>query len=75
MNIKTKIMVYVFGLTIAYFLTSCEEPGPAEKTGKQIDQAVEETQTSMEKAGEDIKEAVKKTGEKVEEAGKQMQKE
>ena len=40
-------------------LTGCEEPGTAEKAGKEIDKAAEKAGDSMKKAGEKMKEATK----------------
>lgn len=37
-------------------LIGCKEEGPAEKAGKQMDQAVEEAAETMEEAGEKVKE-------------------
>lgn len=53
------VMMMVLGAALA----GCESSeGPAERAGKQIDQAAE-------KAGDTIDEAVDKTGEQIEEAG------
>jgi outer membrane lipoprotein-sorting protein len=53
-------------LALLLFFAGCEEQGPAEKAGEQIDEAVQETQ-------ENIEEAVEEGGEKLEEAGEKMQ--
>jgi len=54
------------------------EEGPAEKAGKQIDQAVEkaaeELEETKEQVSEEAAEAQKKLGEKMEEAGKNIKK-
>ena len=52
--------------------TGCEQqqPGPAEKAGKQIDQAVEQAGQKTEAAVEKAKDY---TGEKLKEAGKAME--
>lgn len=38
-------------------LSSCEEEGPAERAGKQVDQAIEEAGDTMEKVGDKLEEA------------------
>ncbi len=49
-------------LAMGVFLSACESEGPAERAGKQIDQAVES-------AGENMEEAVESAGESIEKAG------
>jgi ABC-type branched-subunit amino acid transport system substrate-binding protein len=54
-----------------------QQSGPAEKAGKEIDQAVEkagqETQSTLEKAGDYTSEKVDQAGEQLEQAGEKMQ--
>ena len=60
MNVKPALIMMML---LAATVVGCESSeGPAERAGKQIDQAAE-------KAGDTIDEAVEKTGEKIEEAG------
>ena len=60
---KVKPALIMIMMVLAAAVVGCESSeGPAEKAGKQIDQAVE-------KAGDTINEAVDKTGEKIEETG------
>lgn len=40
-------------------LTGCEQEGPAEKAGKDVDQAVEDAGDAVEDTGEKLKEATK----------------
>jgi predicted small secreted protein len=48
-------------LTVAAALTACKkEEGPAERAGRQLDQAVQEAGKQIEKAGEKIQDAAKK---------------
>ena len=75
----------------AAFTAGCEQqqPGPAEKMGKQIDQAVEKagektkaavetaeqkTATAVEKAGNYTGEKMKEAGQALEQAGEKLQK-
>ena len=61
-------------------LGSCKrgEEGPAEKAGKQIDQAIENAAKKLEETREQVSEqaaeAQKKLGEKIEETGKSIKK-
>jgi len=50
---KTLIVV-----AAALALVACRQEGPAEKAGRQIDQAGEKASRSIEQAGKDIKNAV-----------------
>ena len=59
--------------------TGCEQqPGPAEKAGKQIDQAVEKagqkTAAAAEKVEKYTEEKVKEAGQAIEKAGEKLQK-
>ena len=79
-----KIYATILAAMVAAALTAgCEQqqPGPAEKVGKQIDQAVEKasqkTEAALNKAEEKTATAVQKaenyTGEKMKEAGKALE--
>jgi vacuolar-type H+-ATPase subunit H len=60
---KVKPALIMMMMVLGAAVIGCEsKEGPAERAGKQIDQAAEQ-------AGDTIDQAVKKTGEKVEEAG------
>jgi predicted small lipoprotein YifL len=39
-------------------LVACRQEGPAEKAGRQLDQAADKTARSVEKAGENVRDAV-----------------
>jgi predicted small lipoprotein YifL len=45
------LMVMVFGMTIGV-LAGCEQEGPMERAGEQVDQAAEETGEAVEDVGE-----------------------
>ena len=51
------------------FAVGCKE-GDAEKAGKEMDKAAENTKDSLKKAGEKTGEAVKDAGEKIKDAAK-----
>lgn len=68
-----KLLVLLIGLIFLGAFTGCQDEGPAERAGKEIDEAVEKTQEQMEEAGDKIEESVDKAGEKIEEAGEDMQ--
>lgn len=54
-----KKLIYVFCL-LAFLVVGfgCEQEGPAEKAGKQVDQAIEEAGDSIEEAGDKLEESV-----------------
>lgn len=72
---KIKVRRVLLGLVLCMIiaLPACEEQGPAEKAGEQIDEAAEEAKEKLSEVGEDVQEAVKEGGEKLEEAGEKMQ--
>jgi len=53
---------------LIFTLASCEQEGPAEKAGKNIDEAVEEMQEKAEDTGDKVMEQVEEATDKVEEA-------
>jgi len=62
-DMKVKPALIMIMMILGAAVIGCESSeGPAERAGKQIDQAAE-------KAGDTIDEAVDKTGEKIEETG------
>ena len=46
-------------------LAGCQEPGPAEEAGREIDDAVEEAQEAFEDLGEDAEEALEELEEEI----------
>lgn len=48
-------------------LAGCEQEGPAERAGEQVDQAVEETREAVEQATEEAGEQVERTGDAIRE--------
>ena len=62
---KTVSAALVVGALLAALSGCQKQEGPAERAGKQVDQAVEKAGQQIEKAGESVQEAVK--GEKKDE--------
>ena len=65
--LKKLFLIFITGLFVMG-LSSCPErkEGPAERTGKKIDKAVEDAGEKMEDAGEKAGEEMEKAGEKIE---------
>jgi hypothetical protein len=65
---------------VVMILGACKQEGPAERTGRKIDEAAEklgeavEKKGPMERAGESMDNAVDNTGEALEEAGEKAKK-
>jgi predicted small secreted protein len=59
---KRNLFVILLMTLFAAGLAGCEQEGPAERAGEQIDEAMQE-------AGEKMDDAVEEAGDKVEEAG------
>jgi hyperosmotically inducible periplasmic protein len=67
MSILKKLIVMISFLVFLGISTiGCEKEGPAERTGKKIDETAE-------RVGEKAEELKKKSGEELEEAGEKMQ--
>jgi hypothetical protein len=74
---KKQAAIYVCSTAFLFLTAACEQEGPAERAGKQIDNAAEELNKAvtkpegpLEAAGKKIDKAVEETGEAVEEATK-----
>lgn len=65
MNIKNLILVTAITL-MSISVTACQEKGPAEKAGEEIDNAAENL-------GDKIEDATDEAGDKVEEAGDKVE--
>ena len=58
MTMPRRFAAMCTGLALAAMLCGCQkEEGPAERAGKQVDQAVQQAGQQMEKAGQDIQKA------------------
>jgi predicted small lipoprotein YifL len=55
---KTAIAALVMSALLAT-LSGCQQEGPTEKAGKEVDKAMEKVGQQMEKAGETIQDATK----------------
>ena len=63
-RLSKALVAMAIGFTLGTI--ACHEEGPAERAGKQIDKATEDTSDAMKDAG-------KKLGDKMEDAGEKMQ--
>ena len=61
---KCVLTVFVMGALVAGLLGCQKTEGPAERSGKQIDKAVEKAGEQLEKAGDKVEDAVKDTNKK-----------
>jgi|GEM_PF-4328862 len=57
MGITRILIIALFAVSMSLGMGGCKEEGPAEKLGKDIDNAAEEMKEGAEKAAEDLKEA------------------
>ena len=64
MKTLKKIMILLCSMSVLTLFSACEEQGPAERAGEQIDESVEQTRESLEEAGEEMEDAGKEMGEK-----------
>ena len=55
MSALTKWIVII---SAAMFMTACQEKGPMEELGEDVDEAIEETEQAVDDACEDVKESV-----------------
>lgn len=62
------LMVLCVGMALSVFI-ACKKEGPAERAGKKIDKAIEETRKSMEEASEDVQKKYEEMRESEEEKG------
>lgn len=54
------LVTVVLAVSLTMMFTACDDKGPAEKTGKKIDQAVEKTTDTLTDAGKKVAEGIKK---------------
>ncbi|MGZ8137329.1 MAG: BON domain-containing protein [Methylococcaceae bacterium] len=59
-------LLITFLLSAVIALTGCEQEGPAEKTGKKLDQEIEKTSERIQERAEDIKKNVEDRDEAIE---------
>lgn len=65
MKRRTTLLLIAFS---AIFASACEEKGPAERAGEQIDDAMSEVADEAEQMGDEVKDAAEEAKEKAEEA-------
>ena len=77
MNMYAPVLA-VLAMTVIAGCSERQEPGPAEKAGKQIDQAMEkagqQTQQAMRKADDYASQKIKEAGQTIERAGEELKK-
>lgn len=76
MKTTTKTFLLVpTAILMALSLTACgdSDEGPAEKMGRQIDQAAEQASSQVQEAKSSMSEAMEKAGDKVEEMGDKIE--
>lgn len=69
MSIYRALLAVAFIGVLTFSLSACEREGPAERAGKKIDKAVEESGEAIDKAGDKAKEAVEEAGKAIDKAG------
>lgn len=65
MKIAKTLLVASTSIILAVALAACDKPGPAEKAGKSIDNAIEKTGDKMEDASKKLGEQSEKAGEAI----------
>ncbi|WP_163338692.1 hypothetical protein [Desulfopila sp. IMCC35008] len=66
-NLKKILIAVLFGF-LSLTVVSCDQKGPAEKVGENIDKGIEKTGETIEKAGKAVEEAGEKVNEKIKDA-------
>lgn len=64
----TKVLSVLVILMLAFTLAACEQEGPAEQAGEEVDEAVEEAGDTMEETGDAIEDKADEMEEEAEEA-------
>ncbi len=58
MKTKSKTLMLMFCFAASLFvLTGCEQEGPAERAGENVDESVERAGESIERAGENVQDS------------------
>lgn len=68
MTFVKRALLLLCGILLALSFAACKKEGPAEKMGKKVDEAVEQTKEKMEETGKAMEEATEESAEKMEEA-------
>jgi len=69
MRLSQRVMVVGFSLGVALTFAGCEQQGPAEKAGQQMDEAAQQATEKAKETGEAVGEKVKKAGAFLDDAG------
>lgn len=59
MSILKKILIAVLFGCLSLAIVSCDQRGPAEKVGENIDKGIEKTGNAIEEAAEEVNEKIK----------------
>lgn len=68
MTVLKKIGLGLCSILLIFTFAACEKEGPAERTGENIDEAVEEMREKMEEGAEEAREKFKDAGDRMKEA-------
>ncbi|MGH8488718.1 MAG: BON domain-containing protein [Gammaproteobacteria bacterium] len=68
MRLSQRVKVVVLSLGVVLTFTGCEQQGPAEKAGRQMDEAAQQATEKAKEAGEAVGEKVEKAGEYLDDA-------
>lgn len=66
-RITSALFALLFALGGGAVLTGCEDQGPAEEAGEEIDEAVEDAEEELDEAAEEAGDAVEEAADEVEE--------
>ena len=63
---KTRFGI-TLGIALAFLVAGCQEEGPAEEAGKNVDEATEEAEEKVKEGVEEMGDAIEETGDAIEE--------
>ncbi len=61
--LNNKLLLTAAALTVVFSLVGCEKEGSAERAGESVDQAIEDTGTTVDEAASEFKGKVEETQE------------
>lgn len=64
---KPSLFMTLLGASLLGLLVACEQQGPMEKAGENIDEAAEAAGESMEEAGDEVEDAAEEAADKADE--------
>lgn len=71
-SLKVFLLSFLFGV-LPLGLTACDREGPAEETGEEIGEAIDDTTEEMTEAAEEAQEAAEEAQEGIEEAAEEVE--